>query len=200
MLDPHPYDSSTDDKIVDSLEKVAQAIRVLLWNQSKEHALSPLQVQILLYLLRQRPENRKVSALAAEFDMSKATISDTVKTLGQKGLIIREREEKDTRSFVIHLTERGRQIAETTSVFARQIRTPIRNMPQSDKENLLLSLMDIIRHLNRAGVITVQRMCATCAHYSPPEGGRLHFCNLLNQELHATDLRIDCPEHVLKKE
>lgn len=200
MLDPHPYDSSTDDKIVDSLEKVAQAIRVLLWNQSKEHALSPLQVQILLYLLRQRPENRKVSALAAEFDMSKATISDTVKTLGQKGLIIREREEKDTRSFVIHLTERGRQIAETTSVFARQIRTPIRNMPQSDKENFLLSLMDIIRHLNRAGVITVQRMCATCAHYSPPEAGRLHFCNLLNQELHATDLRIDCPEHVLKKE
>lgn len=200
MLDPHPYDSSTDDKIVDSLEKVAQAFRVLLWNQGKEHALSPLQVQILLYLLRQRPENRKVSALAAEFDMSKATISDTVKTLGQKGLIIREREEKDTRSFVIHLTERGRQIAETTSVFARQIRTPIRNMPQSDKENLLLSLMDIIRHLNRAGVITVQRMCATCAHYSPPEAGRLHFCNLLNQELHATDLRIDCPEHVLKKE
>lgn len=200
MLDPHPYDSSTDDKIVDSLEKVAQAFRVLLWNQGKEHALSPLQVQILLYLLRQRPENRKVSALAAEFDMSKATISDTVKTLGQKGLIIREREEKDTRSFVIHLTERGRQIAETTSVFARQIRIPIRNMPQSDKENLLLSLMDIIRHLNRAGVITVQRMCATCAHYSPPEAGRLHFCNLLNQELHATDLRIDCPEHVLKKE
>lgn len=200
MLDPHPYDSSTDDKIVDSLEKVAQAFRVLLWNQGKEHALSPLQVQILLYLLRQRPENRKVSALAAEFDMSKATISDTVKTLGQKGLIIREREEKDTRSFVIHLTERGRKIAETTSVFARQIRIPIRNMPQSDKENLLLSLMDIIRHLNRAGVITVQRMCATCAHYSPPEGGRPHFCNLLNQELHATDLRIDCPEHVLKKE
>lgn len=200
MLDPHPYDSSTDDKIVDSLEKVAQAFRVLLWNQSKEHALSPLQVQILLYLLRQRPENRKVSALAAEFDMSKATISDTVKTLGQKGLIIREREEKDTRSFVIHLTEKGRQIAETTTEFAREIRTPIRDMPQSDKENLLLSLMDIIRHLNRAGVITVQRMCATCVHYSPPEAGRPHFCNLLNQELHVSDLRIDCPEHVLKKE
>jgi hypothetical protein len=69
-----------------------------------------------------------------------------------------------------------------------------------DKENLLLSLLNIIRHLNKAGVITIQRMCMTCAYYQPSENGQKHFCKLLNQNLLVTDLRIDCPEHKMKVE
>lgn len=181
-----------------SLEKIAQAFRVLLWQESKEFSLSPLQVQVLIFLLHQTANKRKVSYLAQEFNMTKATISDTIKTLEQKGLTTKEWEPKDTRSYVIHLTTKGKEVAEKTSFFAKEIRTPIDTLSEDDKENLLLSLLGIIRHLNKAGVITIQRMCMTCAHYRPSEDGQKHFCQLLNQDLHVSGLRIDCPEHELK--
>lgn len=189
---------STESKIVASLERIAQAFRVLLWQESKEFSLSPIQVQVLIFLLYHSEEKRKVSYLADEFNMTKATISDTIKTLEQKNLITKEYEQHDTRSYIIHLTIKGKDIADKTSFFTKEIRTPIEKLHQDDKENLLLSLLNIIRHLNKSEVITIQRMCMSCSYYQPSDKGQKHFCKLLNQNLHVTDLRIDCTEHELK--
>jgi len=191
---------NTESRIVASLEKIAQAFRVLLWQESREFSLSPIQVQVLIFLQYHSEEKRKVSYLAGEFNMTKATISDTVKSLDQKGLIRKAYEPNDTRSYIIHLTEAGREIAAKASLFTRELHTPIDKLHADDKENLLLSLLNIIRHLNKAGIITIQRMCTTCAYYQQSENGQKHFCQLLNQNLQVTDLRLDCPEHELKVE
>lgn len=186
---------SIESKIVASLERIAQSFRVLLWRESKAFSLTPIQVQVLIFLLHHSDQKRKVSYLADEFNMTKATISDTIKTLEQKKLITKEYESHDTRSYIIHLTKKGKEIADRTSLFTQEIRTPIGQLHQDDKENLLLNLMDIIRHLNKSGVITIQRMCMSCVYYQPPTEGQQHFCRLLNQQLHVKDLRIDCPEY-----
>jgi DNA-binding MarR family transcriptional regulator len=189
---------NTESIIVASLERIAQAFRVLLWQESKEFALSPIQVQVLIFLLYHSDEKRKVSYLADEFNMTKATISDTVKTLEQKNLIVKHYEPHDTRSYIIHLTPKGEEIASKTSLFTQEICTPIDKLHPNDKTNLLLSLFDIIRHLNKAGVINIQRMCVNCSYYQTTEAGQTHFCGLLNQNLATSDLRLDCPEHKVK--
>src|SRR5690554_5123182 len=181
---------STESKIVASLERISQAFRVLLWQESKEFSLTPIQVQVLIFLLHHSKEKRKVSHLANEFNMTKATISDTVKTLAKKNLICKEYGQHDTRSYIINLTDKGKDVAEKTSFFTKEIRTPIDNLHQDDKENLLLSLLNIIRHLNKSEVITVQRMCTSCAYYQASDKGQKHFCKLLNQDLHVADLRM----------
>ncbi len=187
--------ASTDSRIIAALERISQAFRVLLWNESKEFSLSPIQVQVLIFLLNHSEEKRKVSYLADEFNMTKATISDTIKALDQKGLIKKVAEQLDTRSYVIHLTKKGIDIAGKTSVFTRELQIPIDKLNPDDKENLLLSLIGVIHHLNKAGVITIQRMCVTCIHFKPANSKHPHFCNLLNKKLESTELRIDCPEH-----
>jgi DNA-binding MarR family transcriptional regulator len=189
---------STESKIVASLERISQAFRVLLWQESKEFLLTPIQVQVLIFLLHHSAEKRKVSYLADEFNMTKATISDTVKALDQKELITKEIDASDTRSYAIHLTEKGFDVARQNSLFTQEIRTPIDKLSKDDKENLLLSLLNIIRHLNQTGVITIQRMCMTCIHYQLNNNGKEHFCKLLNQKLQIADLRVDCPEHEVK--
>lgn len=189
--------SSIESKIVASLERVSQAFRVLLWQESKEFSLSPIQIQVLIFLFHHSEEKRKVSYLANEFNMTKATISDTIKTLEQKQLIHKVYEPHDTRSYVIHLTEKGRETAEQTSLFAKQIQVPIDKLQSNDKENLLLSLLDIIHHLNKSGIITIQRMCFTCRYYKSNKNGQDHFCGLLNSKLADTELRVDCPEHLV---
>lgn len=191
--------SSIESKIVASLERVSQAFRVLLWNESKEFALSPIQVQVLIFLLHHSDEKCKVSYLADEFNMTKATLSDTIKTLEQKQLITKEYEPHDSRSYIIHLTKKGNDIAEQTSMFAKQIQVPIDKLHPSDKENLLLNLLDIIRYLNKSGIITIQRMCFTCHFYKSDKNGQEHFCGLLNTKLADHELQIDCAEHKQKQ-
>lgn len=194
-FDPAHQNLQMESRIVAALEKIAQAFRVLLWQESLEFALSPIQVQVLIFLLHHSEEKRKVSYLANEFNMSRATISDTVKSLAQKGLIQKTDVPADARSYSIQLTEQGRCIAAKVSLFTRELHTPLDQLHPDDKENLLLSLLNIIRHLNKTGVITIPRMCMTCAYYQSTTGTQKHFCSLLNQPLQVTDLRLDCPEH-----
>ena len=198
-FDLNHQNSSIESKIVASLERVSQAFRVLLWNESKEFSLSPIQVQVLIFLLTHSDEKRKVSYLAEEFNMTKPTISDTIKTLEHKLLIQKEYEQHDTRSYIINLTKKGKTIAKQTSLFAKQIQVPIDNLHSTDKKNLLLSLLDIIHHLNKSGIITIQRMCFTCHFYKSNKSGQEHFCGLLNTKLADTELRIDCTEHNQKQ-
>lgn len=197
-----PFDLShqnenMDSRIIAALERVSQAYRVLLWNESKELLLSPIQIQILIFLHFHSEEKRKVSYLAEEFNITKATISDSIKALEQKKLIRKKSEAIDTRSYTIHLTAKGLEIATRTASFANHMKAPITKLNQDDKANLLISLMDIIQHLNTSGIITIQRMCKTCAHFSKGLGNAPHYCKLLNQKLFESDLRLDCPEHEL---
>ena len=41
-----------ESKIIASFERIAQIFRVLLWQESKKYSLSPIQIQILIFLLR----------------------------------------------------------------------------------------------------------------------------------------------------
>ncbi|MBX2931059.1 MAG: winged helix-turn-helix transcriptional regulator [Chitinophagaceae bacterium] len=187
---------SIESKIVASLERISQAFRVLLWQESKEFALTPIQIQVLIFIFYHHNEKCKVSYLADEFNLTKATISETIKTLEQKELITKEFDTQDTRSFTIQLTKNGKKIVEQTSLFSKEIFNPIDKLHQDDKETLLFSLLNIIKHLNQVKVITIQRMCFTCVYYKRSANGQKHFCNLLNQNLQTTDLRIDCPDYV----
>jgi DNA-binding MarR family transcriptional regulator len=194
-FDPNHQLANTDGKIVAALERIAQAFRVLLWNEGKTAGLSPIQLQVLIFLLHHSADKRKGSYLADEFNMTRATISDTVKSLEEKLFVIKEHDESDSRSYTIHLTKKGKQLAENVSHFANELQTPVEKIAAADKEKLLLNLLGIIRHLNQAGIITVQRMCFTCSHYKAGNNGKTHFCQLLNEQLAVTSLRIDCPEY-----
>lgn len=198
-FDLSQQNNSTESKIIISLERISQAFKMLLWEESKKYSLSPIQIQILIFLLYHHPQKRKVSYLAREFNLSKATISSTIKTLDQKQLIQKEFEEFDSRSFVINLTERGKEIAQNTAGFTKKMHAPLHQMDQDKKEDFLLNLYNIIDHLRKSGVISIQRMCSSCLYYKKTDQGNIHFCKLLNQELKITDLKLDCPEYEVRQ-
>ncbi|MFT4017327.1 MAG: MarR family winged helix-turn-helix transcriptional regulator [Agriterribacter sp.] len=192
-FNPERQENKIEGKIVVALERISEAFRVLLWNESKSNALSPIQVQILIFLLFHSGEKCKVSYLAAEFNMTKATISDSVKVLFLKKLIKKTGDELDTRSFTISLTAEGKKIAEQASSFTASIEKPIGRLSDEQKKAMLDGLLKLIYELNRVGVITIQRMCFTCANYQFDKG--THYCKLLQTTLAGGRLRIDCPEH-----
>lgn len=192
-FNPNEQHQKLESKIVVALERVSEAFRVLLWNESKEHSLSPIQIQILIFLYFHDEEKCKVGYLAEEFNMTKATISDSVKILLSKNLIIKETDSSDTRSFVLHLSEEGRKIAKKSSLFASSIEMPLQHLSEEEKRELLESMMTLITHLNKIGVISIQRMCFNCDFYKNKRNG--HYCNFLNSPLQEHEIRLDCPEH-----
>ncbi|MCC5930651.1 MAG: winged helix-turn-helix transcriptional regulator [Cyclobacteriaceae bacterium] len=192
-FDLNRQNGKLESKIVVALERISEAFRVLLWDESKKNGLSPIQIQILIFLLFHTNEKCKVSYLANEFNMTKATVSDSVKLLLNKGLIKKMDDPADTRSYTIALTEEGKFTAENSANFAISIEKPLNSLSEEQNEAIFSGLMKIIDGLNKAGVITIQRMCFSCMHYQNSNGQ--HYCKLLQSKLATTDLRIDCPEH-----
>jgi hypothetical protein len=79
-----------DAKLAAALERVGQALRVQMWDNAKQHGLSPTQLQVLLRLAADPPNRRRIGVLAAEVDVTYPTVSDAVAVLSRKGLVARE--------------------------------------------------------------------------------------------------------------
>lgn len=185
-----------ESRIVVALERISEAFRVLLWNESKENSLSPIQIQILIFIYFHSKERCKVSYLADEFNMTKATISDSVKVLLGKKLVTKETDPIDTRSYSLSLTTEGKRIAKKASLFASSIEQPLEKLSDEQKTVMLNGLLKLIYDLNKSGIITIQRMCFTCSNYQVDKG--IHYCKLLKSRLAESELRVDCPEHELQ--
>lgn len=192
-FDVNAQNDHIESKITIALERLSEAFRVLLWKQSKEHGLSPIQIQILIFVAYHQSEFCKVSYLAEEFNMTKATISDSVKVLLKKGIIDKQSDPQDTRSYTIHLTAKGREISKHAASFAHELEQAIINLDASEKEMMYTSLTQIINHLVNQNTITVNRMCMSCLHFQ--KKGTKMYCHFLNKDLIHSTLRLDCPEH-----
>jgi len=186
---------SIESRIVVALERISAAFRVLLWNEGKENTLSPIQIQILIFLHFHLSEKAKISHLAEEFNMTKATISDSVRVLLIKGFVTKKTNPSDARSYYLSLTAQGKEIAQKASLFTASMEQPLHKLSDEQKNEMLNGLLKLIYDLNKSGIITVQRMCFTCSNYLPDNG--IHYCKLLKSRLAENELRIDCPEHVL---
>ncbi len=187
-------------KIVVGLERLAQAFRVLLWEEAKEHALSPIQIQFLVYLRYHPPEFCRVSLLAKEFGLTQATVSDAVTSLEAKGLIVREPAWQDKRILTLRLTPTGDQLATKLAAWAAVIKEQLGQFSNEEQLLLMQFLMHLIESLQRAGLIAVSRMCLTCRFFQAdahPDSAAPHHCRLLDKPLANSDLRLDCLEHEL---
>ncbi|HEY8896827.1 MAG TPA: helix-turn-helix domain-containing protein [Niastella sp.] len=119
--------------------------RVLLWTEAKEHKLSPIQLQLLIFLkYHSSDKQRRIASMAREFNLTKATISDSIKVLEQKGLIQRTDDEFDSRSFNFSLTEKGMKLTGMIENFTLPLDGAIAELSSQQKEFFLLSVLDLI--------------------------------------------------------
>ncbi len=192
-FDPLHQISSTTSKIVVGLERVSEAFKALLWERAKVVGLSPIQIQLLIFVTYHEPILCQVSHLAREFNVTKPTISDAVRVLDKKGLITKSHSATDNRSYSIRLTDTGRQVVSDVEQFAQPIRAILDQLGDKVTDDLYSALTKLITELNQKGILTVQRTCKTCVYYRMD--GQTHYCSLLDRALADSDIRLDCPEH-----
>ena len=191
---------SVDAKIVAAIERLGQAMRVMLIRAGQDSAegLSPIQAQSLVFLLHHTPELARVRDLAREFSLTPATVSDAVSALVRKGLVTKQRSAEDGRQFALLLTAEGRAVAERMSRWANPVVDTLETATDDTKKATLGLLFEMIAQLQDDGVVQANRMCLTCRHFErDADAGapQPHQCRLLERALGPTTLRLDCPEH-----
>lgn len=197
IFNPEDQNRNLSSKIVAGLERISESFKVLLWEKAKTFGISPIQIQILIFIAYHKTSSCNVSNLAKEFNLTKATISDAVRVMTLKGYIKKEYNSKDIRRYNIFLSEEGTRIVRETENFAKPIKDQLGGISQSDLASLFDTLSQLIYQLNKNGILTVQRTCYACKFYKRKENK--DHCNLLNKELLNTDIRLDCPEFVENK-
>ena len=192
IFDPNTHQDQLSTKIIVGLERISEAFKVLLWEKAKVLGLSPIQIQILIFIAYHKPELCNVSHLAQEFNLTKPTISDAIRVLNNKACIVKDFSSSDNRSYTILLSHKGQKIVEETENFAEPIKRQLDKTNDISLNTLYTSLNKLIYQLNQIGILTVQRTCYGCKFYD--QTSQKHYCNLLNQELVDHDIRLDCPE------
>ena len=192
VFNPDFQQQDTSAKIVAGLERLSNAFRVLLWDHAKAIGLSPIQIQILIFLKYHAQALCNVSALAREFNLTKPTISDAIKVLHQKKLIEKIQSDIDKRAYSIKLNARGEEIVSQTEHFAAPVQKIIEHLGAKEQNQFFQTLSKIILQLNRKEILSVQRTCPTCRFFQKTKQGA--YCKLLEQKLEASAIRLDCPE------
>ncbi|PCJ82508.1 MAG: MarR family transcriptional regulator [Bacteroidetes bacterium] len=185
--------NSITSKIVVGLERISEVFKVLLWEHAKVIGLSPIQIQILIFIAYHKSELCNVSHLAKEFNITKPTVSDAVRVLDKKKYIIKEYSLVDSRSYSILLSDLGKRTVSETENFANPVKAQLHKINEVDLENLFKSLSTLIHQLNSAGILTIQRTCFGCKFYD--KSGNKNYCTLMKIELLTSDIRLDCPEY-----
>lgn len=192
-FNPKHQEKDISSKIVAGLERVSEVFKVLLWEKAKLVGLSPIQIQILIFIAFHKQKLCNVSHLAKEFNVTKPTISDAVRILYKKGLLVKDVSLSDSRSYSITLSDIGNDIVSQTYDFSNPLKKQVDGFSQSELDSLFSTLSQLIYKLNHNGILNVQRTCYGCKFYQKNNDN--DYCNLLQKELLNEEIRLDCPEY-----
>ena len=179
-------------KIVTGLERISEVFKALLWEKAKRVGLSPIQIQILVFIAFHKEELNNVSHLAKEFNVTKPTVSDAIRILDKKQLIKKVFSAADNRRYNIQLSQQGKAMVAEVHDFANPLKSQVDNFDQTHLESLFGTLSELIHKLNKSGLLSVQRTCFGCKFYQKTDSS--DYCRLLEKELQRKDVRLDCPE------
>ena len=193
-FDVHRHQEDISSKIVVGLERVSELFRVMLWEKAKPLKLSPLQIQLLIYISFHSPQKNKVTQLAHAFHLSKPTLSDALKVLRGKGYIQKNIEASDKRSHYLSLTQEGQKLLEDIAFFANPLVDLIRDWEKGEQEAFYHSLLKLISTCHVQGLIDSQSMCYSCRYFEKKNSKP--FCSFLKKSLETHQLRVDCPDYL----
>jgi len=165
--------------------------RIARINSSQEWGgdINPTQRAALSYLARANRFSRAPSQVAAYLSATRGTISQTLKALARKGLIIEQRSQADKRSISYEITRRGL----TTLKSNANRQTVPAPLSKRDMDGVSMSLRKLIKSMIKAQGGRSFGVCLSCRHHQKRKIGA--YCSLLNEALMAEETHHICHEH-----
>lgn len=187
----------TAKRVTHGLAKVGLVLKSRAWKGAGSERLTPTQGQIVA-LLHGYPAGLRLSAVADTLGVTAPTASDAVAALVSKGLVARGQAADHHRALALRLTPDGEAVAARIADWPDFLMRAVRTLSSQEQTVFLRGLVKMIRVLQEAGDIPVQRMCVTCLHFRPnvhADPLNPHHCAFVDAAFGDRHLRLDCGEH-----
>lgn len=152
--------------------------------------LNPAQRAVLEYIGRANRFSRSPSHVAEYLGTTRGTVSQSFKSLLQKGYVTERRSTLDKRAISFDLTDRGREIIAA----GNPLSDVLADCEAEQKVALLDALQALLSEMLAANSGRAFGICATCKHHEPrPDGG---YCRLLSEPLSRAETGQICVEQI----
>ena len=132
------------------LHKASRQITMYLEEQTRELGVSPLEGHVLTYLRKYAPA--PVGELVRVFGVKQSTFTSLLDRLERDGLVRREPNPADRRSFLIHITERGRELTARLNRLLEKLEDDIRARLRRSEAKGFHAVMAAVEDVTRVRV------------------------------------------------
>ncbi len=184
-------------RLIVGLSKIGLAMKSQAWSRAPAEGVTPTQAQILV-VLRDRAEGARLSTIAETLGITAPTASEAVASLVAKKLVIRGRDKEDARAARFRLSRGGTKVAARVGAWPDFLQKAVGTLDIAEQTTFLRALVKMIRALQEAGDIPVQRMCVDCRFFRPHahrDPQRPHHCAFVDAPFGEHHIRIDCADH-----
>lgn len=199
---PHFEESAEplSSRIATGLHKIGLAMKQQAWQQANEEGLSATQGQILAAL--ETHGALTGSELSQRLGVTLPTISDSVRVLVEKGLLVKSPDPRHPRASLLTPTNKGAKLGSRARSWPEFMAAAVTELSDVEQRAFFSGVVKMIRSLQDRGLIPVAGMCVTCVHFRPNvrPGATPHHCALVDAPLATEQVRLDCPEHELASE
>jgi DNA-binding MarR family transcriptional regulator len=189
-------------RLAAGLSRLATALRAGQWRLAEARGLTPTQAQALALVAARTGPGRplpRLSEIAEQLGVTRATASDAVAALERKALIARHPDPRDGRAAGLALTAAGADAArEAGGSPPALLGVASEDLSPAEQEQLLRLVVRLIRGLQTRGAIAPQRLCVTCRFFRPfaheGDASAPHHCAFVDAPFGDRHLRLDCPD------
>jgi DNA-binding MarR family transcriptional regulator len=156
------------DQIIAALRQIAQAIDTYSRQLLTEHGLSAPQIGTMRAIAR--TGSSTPSELAEALHLSPQTMAGILQRLEQRGMIQRERDVSDRRSYVVRLTAEGIMAeAKAPQLLRDEFMAQLQKLPMWE-QTLMLATLQRIAHMMHAEEFEPVPFFETHGEEVPPKG------------------------------
>jgi len=181
----------TDTTLFDLLERLSSLSRIWFRQHPLLADLQPIQLSALMYLARCNHYSNTPLGVTDYLGLTKGTVSQSLKALEAKALIVKTQDARDKRSVHLQLTDAARTLLEALLPPAFLAEGEARMGARGVQLETLLG--ELLREVQRSADVPSFGLCGTCRFHQQVDG--LPFCGLTQEALAPSDAALICREH-----
>jgi DNA-binding MarR family transcriptional regulator len=139
--------SELDRSPMHLLHRASQSVEDL-FSRAANSGLTPRQLALLVTVASQPGCNQ--IEIVARTGIDRSTTAEMMKRMIKKGYVVRKRSERDTRSYVVHLTDKGRRALKNAEPVAKRVDEKVLRALGSRSAVFLENLEALARQLQQA--------------------------------------------------
>lgn len=181
----HNMEKPSKNEIRELLDRIARINSSQSWSGD----INPTQHAALSYLARANRFSRAPSQVAEYLSATRGTVSQTLKALARKGLIVEQKSQSDKRSISYEITRPG--LATLNANANRHSQADL--LSKHDMDSLQASLRKLVKRMLKGRGGRSFGVCLSCRHHQTKKPKA--YCSLLNVALKAEETHHICHEH-----